>query len=157
MEITLRPTKETDAPFLRQLFESWKADDFGLTKLDPVSFAMLIDIQWLAHSRSGAATRPGAESRIVVVDGQDAGHLVVERSPGLIHLSEIALLPDWRNRGLGQILVKQLQDEARASGAEIRLHVARHNPAQRFYGRLNFTPVENHGAQLPMVWRHQPA
>jgi hypothetical protein len=52
---------------------------------------------------------------------------------------DIALLPQYCNRGIGTTLLRDLQSEAAAAGKPLRIHVERFNPALRLYQRLGFT------------------
>ncbi|MBC7951115.1 MAG: GNAT family N-acetyltransferase [Rhodospirillaceae bacterium] len=152
MNISLRPVEAEDTPFLRRLFHSWKATELGLATLPPAMLASLMDMQWHAHHDGLQAAYPLADKRMVLVDGETAGVLVLAAETGALHICEIALMPQWQGHGLGTHLLRHAQDLARAAGGELRLHVNRLNPAQNLYRRLGFVDCDDHGATLPMVW-----
>jgi ribosomal protein S18 acetylase RimI-like enzyme len=79
-----------------------------------------------------------AGSQIIVVDGQEAGILAVERRPGEIFLSTIEILPAWQGQGLGTAVLGDLLAEAARERRAIRLQVLKVNPARRLYERLGF-------------------
>jgi ribosomal protein S18 acetylase RimI-like enzyme len=83
-----------------------------------------------------------AQEQIIVVDGQDAGALSVDRRPDELFLANIQILPAYQNRGLGTALIRQLLTEAQARGVPLALHVLRVNPARWLYERLGFRVVE---------------
>jgi len=58
------------------------------------------------------------------------------------HVTNIAVHPDWRRRGLGERLLRELISRARARGAtRVTLEVRKSNMvAQRLYTRLGFVP-----------------
>ena len=62
-----------------------------------------------------------------------------------IRIVDIALLPEFCNRGIGTTLLRGLQSEAAAAGKPLRIHVERFNPAMRLYERLGFRPVADRG------------
>jgi GNAT superfamily N-acetyltransferase len=66
--------------------------------------------------------------------------------------SDIALLPEYCNRGIGTTLQRELQSEAAAAGTPLRIHVERFNRALRLYERLGFRQIEDKGVYLFMEW-----
>jgi ribosomal protein S18 acetylase RimI-like enzyme len=106
-----------------------------------------------------AATPQGWEARhraafdVILVDGQPAGRLYVSREDDEIRIVDIALLPEYCNRGIGTTLLKGLQSEAAAAGKPLRIHVERFNPALRLYERLGFRQIDDRGVYLFMECR----
>ena len=62
----------------------------------------------------------------------------------------IALLPEYRNQGIGPGLMNSLIDEARHQYRALSLSVSEDNPAARLYRRLGFEVVEQVGTSLTM-------
>jgi ribosomal protein S18 acetylase RimI-like enzyme len=81
-----------------------------------------------------------ANTSIVVVDGEDAGWLTVQRGVD-IYLHSIYLLPKAQRHGIGTRLLQQLLDEGREDATVVRLDTASINPARRLYERLGFTVI----------------
>jgi ribosomal protein S18 acetylase RimI-like enzyme len=77
----------------------------------------------------------------------------VDRWDKEIRIMDIALLPEHRGVGIGTGLLRELQEEARAAGKSLSIHVEKFNPALRLYERLGFQPQEDKGVYLLMVWR----
>lgn len=151
--ITLRPATPDDEPFQQALFVSWKAPELFLDLLPEDMRAPLLAMQWPIHRDGLATSFPAARREIILVDGTPAGAWAVERTAHAIHLREIALMPEYRGKGLAQSLIARLQAEAQATHQPLRLHVSRMNlPALSLYTRLGFQPEDDGGAQLPMVW-----
>ena len=95
---------------------------------------------------------PGAAYEVVLVDGEPAGRLYVRRDPDAVHIMDIALLPEFRGRGHGEAMLRELADEAVGSGRCVRIFVERENRAQSLYRRLGFEPVREEGVYLLMEW-----
>jgi len=77
--------------------------------------------------------------QIIVVEGQDAGVLVVEQRPDELYLGLIELQAHCRGRGIGTALIEALKRAASRQGIPLTLHVLKTNkPARRLYERLNF-------------------
>lgn len=85
---------------------------------------------------------------VVVVDGSPAGRLVVSRRPEEMRVVDIALLQEYRGRGIGGALLRELLEEADGRGIKASIQVERFNPAQRLYGRLGFRLVSDAGVYL---------
>lgn len=84
--------------------------------------------------------RPGVDE-IVVVDGEDAGVLGVDRDGTGIFLRHIELSPEFQGLGVGTALIEDLLREGRERNVPVSLRVTRENPALAFYRRLGFRVV----------------
>jgi ribosomal protein S18 acetylase RimI-like enzyme len=62
------------------------------------------------------------------------------------------LLPEYRGKGLGAALLRDLMDEAAAAGKAVSIHVEKFNPAMRLYRRLGFATAEDKGVYDLMRW-----
>jgi len=142
MLIDLRNAEDKDEAFLFRLFCSIREPDFCF--LGEVEKKVLLEMQFAAQQRHFRVNIPEARDKIVMLDGQPVGRICTAHRQQELHLVEIALLPEHRNRGIGSHLMKGLEREC--EGKEmlpIRLRVYRHNPAMRFYQRLGFSIVDD--------------
>ncbi|ADL08621.1 ribosomal protein S18-alanine N-acetyltransferase [Thermosediminibacter oceani] len=59
------------------------------------------------------------------------------------HVTNVAVLPEYRGRGIGELLMRSLMDIARGSGARrMTLEVRKSNyVAQNLYSKLGFEPM----------------
>lgn len=63
--------------------------------------------------------------------------------PLIMRIEKLYLLPEAQGFGGGRLLMKHVEEEARAVGAtKLELNVNRHNPAQLFYRRQGFMIVQ---------------
>ena len=111
-------------------------------------------MQFEAQHRHSHENYTDTTYEVVLVGGRPAGRLYVARWEHELRIVDIALLPDHRGRGIGEALVGELIDEARAAGKPLTIHVERENPAMSLYGRLGFSPVKEVGPYLLM--RREP-
>ena len=87
---------------------------------------------------------PGSLTWVAEENGQPVGFAIVdvEALPEgtIAYIQTIEVLPDYRNRGAGATLLQQLEDSARAAGAQgIWLHVDSLNTgAMRLYERHGY-------------------
>ena len=98
----------------------------------------------------------GIVRQIVVIDGVDGGVVqrVIRKSrEDELFLSELQLLPQFQRRGIGSVIIRQLQSEAKSRGLPLRLQVLRDNQAQRLYERLGFIVMGETDTVVKMEWR----
>ena len=140
-----------DRDFLLDLFASTRS--LELSALDPTQRLEFVRMQFNIQQQSYDACYPAAENGIVLLAERPIGRMLVERSQQNIMLVDIALLPDYRKRGIGSSLIQGLLNEAAASQKSVRLFVYRANPAARLYERLGFYKVGEEGLYVQMQWQ----
>jgi ribosomal protein S18 acetylase RimI-like enzyme len=99
----------------------------------------LLRMQDRARVATYAEAYPGADDCLITVSDEPAGRVLVSRSELENRIVDIAILPPYRDRGLGTQVLRSLIDEARESAKPLRLTVATDNTAAiRLYLRLGF-------------------
>lgn len=140
---TLRQATEKDKEFLYQLHvaamgeyieatwgwhETWQREYFN-RKLDPLP------------------------RKIIQVQGQDAGVLVVRWEPDRFFIELIELLPMYQGHGVGTAVIRHIQQRASEQHLPITLHVLKANkPARQLYQRLDFRITEEREERFVMTW-----
>jgi ribosomal protein S18 acetylase RimI-like enzyme len=109
-------------------------------------------MQFAAQAQYYREHYPNTSFDVIVLDGRPVGRLYVARWTGEIRIVDIALLPEFCNRGIGTRVLRDLQVEAAAAGKPLRIHVERFNPALRLYERLGFRQLEDKGVYLFLEW-----
>jgi ribosomal protein S18 acetylase RimI-like enzyme len=151
--ITLRAITPMDQPFLYHLFVSTRAAEFALLAWSEAQQAAILHMQFTAQNAHYRQHYPQAEFAAILLADEPVGRLYVDRRADALHLIDIALLPAYRNHGIGSTLLQRLLDEGTCCHLPVRLHVAVDNPAQRLYRRLGFTPVGEPGVYQAMEWQ----
>ncbi len=128
-----QPLPEPDVvnrPELARYVRDWgQADDRGFIAMDAEG-KEAIGAAWL---------------RLLRGDNKGFGY-VGETTPEL----SVAVLPEYRGRGIGASLLTQLLQAASNHHAAVSLSVAAENPALRLYQRLGFDVVATSGTSLTM-------
>ena len=75
---------------------------------------------------------------LIEFEGSLAGYLIVETLPNHIFLSEIVILPNFQNKGIGRKLIEDQCAKAIAAALPLRLRVLKANRAIDLYTRLGF-------------------
>jgi ribosomal protein S18 acetylase RimI-like enzyme len=151
--VTLRAATADDEPFLREVYASTRALELAAVPWTDGQKAQFCDMQFDAQDTDYRRNYPAAQSLIIARSGTSVGRLYADRRETEIHILDIALLPAHRGRGIGGGLLRDLQEEARAAGKTLGIHVEKFNPALRLYERLGFRPKEDLGVYLLMEWR----
>jgi ribosomal protein S18 acetylase RimI-like enzyme len=150
--ISLRPITPEDDSFLARLFASTRAEELAITGWSEEKKATFCRMQFDAQSADYRKNYADASFDIIERDGVAAGRLLVWRSGKEILIVDISFQPEHRGAGIGTKLLRELQDEARAAGKSLTIHVERYNPALRLYKRLGFKIVEEQEVYLLMEW-----
>ena len=150
--VRLRPVTLEDAPFLRQLFASTRADELALMAWDENQKEMFITMQLNGQNQQHAMTYPQADHSVILFNEGRVGRMIVASGEAAISLVDIALLPEYRNAGIGTGLIKALLKEAATAGKTVRLSVFATSPAVHLYERLGFSRVGGDGVYLELKW-----
>ena len=105
-------------------------------------------MQFAAQDRYYHDQMPDATYEVVLIEGEPAGRLYVDRRADEIHVVDIALLPEHRGRGLGTRIMCDVLAEADAAGKRVTIYVERFNRALSLYERLGFAHVDDEGVYL---------
>jgi ribosomal protein S18 acetylase RimI-like enzyme len=157
-EVSLRPVAPGDEEFLLAVYASTREEELAQVEWPEGQKELFLRSQCDAQRTEYEGRFPDAEYDVISVDGRPAGRLWVGRTADEIRLLDIALLPEFRNRGVGEALLRRLTAEAARTGLPLRHMVFILNTgAKRFYERLGFEVFEDHGAYLHMEWRRRAA
>jgi ribosomal protein S18 acetylase RimI-like enzyme len=151
--VTLRPVEPVDEPFLRALYASTREGELAALGWSPAQMEAFLEVQFRAREQHYRSQFAGAGDDLVLVEGEPAGRLSVERGELLIRIVDIAIAPAFRGRGAGTALLTGVIAEASAAGKVIELHVEASNPALRLYRRLGFVQTDAAAPYLKMQWR----
>ncbi|MBR0869705.1 GNAT family N-acetyltransferase [Bradyrhizobium tropiciagri] len=155
--LSFRPITEVDLPFLARVYMSTRMEELSVLDWSDAQKAAFLDQQFRAQHAHYQRYYPEADWLVVVRAGENIGRLYVERWPSQIRVIDIAFLLDNRGKGLGEAVLRDLLDEAAASGKAVSIHVEKLNPAMRLYRRLGFVTEEDKGVYDLMRWSAAPA
>lgn len=150
MSVVLRPATPEDQALMARVYASTREDELSVVPFSDEQRVAFLAHQFAAQSAHLAQHYADASFDVIEVDGEDAGRLIVWRSQQVIAVVDIALLPEYRGRGIGTGLMQAILDEADTTGAKIVLHVESFNRAQGLYARLGFHQVGTDGVYFKM-------
>jgi ribosomal protein S18 acetylase RimI-like enzyme len=148
VETRLRPVEPADREFLLRLYASMREDELWQVDWPPEQKSAFLEQQFTAQDIHYRERYPGATLDVVEIGGEAAGRLYVARWEREIRVMDIALLPEFRGRGIGTRLLRRIMEEGEGTGCAVSIHVERMNPALSLYGRLGFRLREDKGVYL---------
>lgn len=150
--VTLRAATPDDDRFLCQVYATTRSSELAMVAWTEMEKSAFVEMQFRAQAQYYREHYPNTRFDVILLDAQAVGRLYVSRWPDEIRIVDIALLPDFCNRGIGTALLRQLQSEAQAARKPLRIHVERFNSALRLYERLGFRQIEDKGVYLFLEW-----
>ncbi|HTZ22170.1 MAG TPA: GNAT family N-acetyltransferase [Opitutaceae bacterium] len=155
--VTMRPRQPADEPLLLRIYASTRAEEMARLPWTAAEKHRFLQMQFEAQDRAYQGNYPDADCTILLVGGRAAGRLYLHETEESCRVVDISLLPEYRGRGIGAAILREVQRQASAAGRRVTLFVEAHNPARRLYERLGFqsTGVVD-GTHLGMEWRSVP-
>ena len=153
--ISLRPVeKPADEEFLIALYHTTR-DDIEQAPIDEEQKRSLSLMQYTAQRHHYETNHSNSNHDIILFDGKSVGRLWTARYETEIIVVDIALLPEYRNLGIGTVLMRSLFDEAEQTGRVLHFHVLKMNAnAIRFYERLKCKYIDSEAkTHFKMRWR----
>lgn len=149
----LRPITDADLPFLLQVYISTRLAELGATGLPFDQQLQFLQSQFQLQHIHYQKHFASAQFQIVIVDGQNVGRLYCGWEGSNLRLIDIALLPQYQQRGIGSILIRELMAQAAARGGSLLLRVDLNNPARNWYLKLGFVAGVHDGVYQQMQWQ----
>jgi ribosomal protein S18 acetylase RimI-like enzyme len=151
--LALRPVLPEDEQFLYEVYKSTRSEEMALWGWDSAQQDAFLKMQFKAQQLAYGMEDGQTETTVILLEGRPVGRLVLTRTGNTIQLSDIALLTEYRNNGIGTALIKDLFDEATRAGKSVLLHVLKTNHrAMRLYERLGFKTTNESGMHFQMEW-----
>lgn len=154
MTLHLKPVCPTNESFLYEVYSSTRQDELAMLDWTESEEEAFLQMQFQAQRQGYMKQFPDADWRIIVLNDLPVGRLIVDRRKEEVGLMDIALIPQYRNQGIGTHYIKQVMAEASDKKLPARLYVEKNNDAAyRLYKRLGFTRIGETGMHIWMEWR----
>lgn len=150
--LSLRPITPDDLGLLARIYASTREDELALTDWNDEQKAAFLAQQFSAQHQYYQEHYHDTSFDIIELDGEPIGRLYLARWLEERRIVDIALLPPYRNQGIGATLLQTIMAEARQASLPVRIHVEMFNPALTFYNRLGFRKIGERGVYYLMEW-----
>lgn len=151
----LRPATPDDLGFQARLYASTREEELNAAQFPDEMREQFLAMQFHAQTTHYTKFHPDAEWLIIECDQATAGRLILDRAEDHFNVMDLALLPEFRGRGIGTILLRQVQAEAATRQLPVRLFADSRDRAIQLYHRLGFVDLSDNGLHTEMVWRPQ--
>ena len=149
---SLRPITEQDEDFLLTVYASPREDELRATNWDDREKETFLRMQFSAQHQYYQEHYCDAAFDLILLDDEPIGRLYLQRRKDEFRIVDIALLAQYRGKGIGGKMLRDILLEAGTAGLLVRIHVEHNNPAMNLYVRLGFKKVSDHGVYHLMEW-----
>ncbi|MGI0117253.1 GNAT family N-acetyltransferase [Zooshikella sp. RANM57] len=150
--ISLRPATSSDKYFINTLYRSTR-DDLRLIDGNEDFVETLIEQQCHAQAVGYGEMFPHAFYFIIEKQQQPIGRVTLDFSNEVVHVVDIAFIPEARNKGYGESVLKALQLAAGKSRSPLILSVHQSNwAAKKLYKKLGFIVEGFYPPYERMAW-----
>lgn len=148
----IRPSKPSDNAFLEKLHHAVRQD---LQQIDAEKdlIETIVELQLKAQSQGYGAQFPNAMYFIIEKQQQPVGKATIDFSDELVHLIDIAFIPEARGQGFGHAVLQAFQLCATQVAAPMLLSVEQqNNTAKQLYLKLGFVTERISPPYERMIW-----
>jgi len=141
--IALRPYQNEDLPFMQQLYFSVREQELASVNFSTAEKNAFLSQQFSAQYLHYTQHYSTDAFNIIETLGKPIGRFFVDYWSHEIRIVDIALMPKYRNLGIGSYLLNMLFIEAKKNNLPVTIHVEHNNPAKKLYERLGFKLKSN--------------
>ncbi len=151
-DLHFRPIEQQDLPFLKKLYGDTRMDELEPTGWSDDEKSGFLAMQFRAQHSHYVNQYPNASFMVVLCGGEMIGRLYIDRWPEEWRIIDIALLRQWRSKGLGSAIMEEILTMAMEDQRSVSIHVETNNPAMKLYRRLGFKKINENGVYHLMRW-----
>ncbi|HEX8772059.1 MAG TPA: GNAT family N-acetyltransferase [Pyrinomonadaceae bacterium] len=153
LAVSVRPVEPGDEPFLFEVYSSTRADEMAAWGWNAAQQEAFLRMQFKGQQGFYRMQYPEAEHQIILLGDRPVGRMIVIGAEDEIRLADIVVLPEFRNRGIGASLIRDLCAEAERQNVPVRLRVLKSNrDAARLYERMGFAMDGESDTHFDMAW-----
>ncbi len=150
--VEFRIIENADTTFLQTLYADSRDWEFVHSSMSKPERQAFLKRQYNAQDKAYKTSYLKAVHRIVVLDSEDIGRLIVSRHDDLMHIIDLTIHSKFTGRGIGSDILMALKTEAQSGKVPIELNVKVNNPASRLYERQGFEVMSHEGVYQRMRW-----
>ena len=157
--ISLRPIQDEDLMVLSKIYGSTREKELkqvvGWNDEQKKAFVLQ---QFMAQHEYYQKNYVGAAFYVIQKNKDSIGRLYIHENfqEKGVRIIDIALLPQWQNRGIGSSILKDILAKASTLNRAVSIHVETFNPAMKLYKKLDFEKIsETNGVYHLLEWKHK--
>jgi GNAT superfamily N-acetyltransferase len=157
--LSLRPIQDEDLVVLSEIYGSTREEELKqVTHWSDQEKQAFILQQFLAQHDYYQKNYIGAAFYLIFKNKTPIGRLYIHQNfqGNGIRIIDIAMLPNWRNKGIGSSILEDILTKATQLNKPVSIHVESFNPAKHLYERLGFEKIsETNGVYHLMEWKQK--
>jgi len=147
--VALRPATAADRGFLFTVYAATRADELAQVPWTDEQRRSFLWQQFAAQDHEYRRAYPDGRFSVIELAGQPVGRLYLRHGASDTRIVDLALLPEFRGRGVGSHILGDLAGEADSARRSLSIHVEAFNVgARRLYERFGFALAEDKGVYL---------
>lgn len=146
--LSFRPVKTDDNDFLFEVYAGTRREEFAAANWANDEVETFLKSQFKIQHDYYQKFYANTQFQIILLNKEKIGRLYIDRREDEIRIVDIAILPNYRNLGIGSKILKTILNEASEKKIHVRIHVEKNNPAMNLYKRLGFCDIEDKGVYL---------
>lgn len=148
----LRIAKTSDTIFIEKLFQSTR-EFLYQADAEKDYIDMVIDQQRYLQTEGYGQQFPNAYTMIIDKQQEPIGKIILDFGANLVHVLDLALIPEARGKGYGKAVLQAMQYVAQQQMLPVGLSVETYNlPAKKLYASLGFQVAEQTPTHEFMLW-----
>ena len=154
-EIILRPITKEDDAFLHRLYAQTRQKELALVPWSQEQKDLFTQQQFFAQTTDWGRNYNTDRFSVILWKKQVVGRFYVEEKVDQLLLVDIIVHQDFRKKGIGGYLIKELLKEAQTKQLPVKLHVEADNWVKKYYEGLGFKLTKFHEVYSQMIWKPQ--
>ncbi len=150
LKIRLRPINNDDYNFLYKIYCSTRIDEMMIAQWPEYEREEFLRSQFQLQHTQYLSNNKNATFNIILLDDVLVGRIYMDRKETEIRIIDIALLKEFRNKGIGTKILNDIIEESEKSKTPISLYVDNNSLAKNWYERHGFSQEGDTGVYIFM-------
>jgi ribosomal protein S18 acetylase RimI-like enzyme len=152
LAVTTRPMTDDDSMLLFELYASSRADELSRSGWATPQQRSFFRMQAQNQERYFQRHHDHLDRRTICINGFSAGRLLIDRAAHALTIVDLALLPAFRGRGVGSLLIRCLLEQAAEENLPVHVEMPKNSPSVATCERLGFRYADDVGDRRHLVW-----
>lgn len=153
--IVLKPVTTEDEQFLLTVYASSRQKEMSLVAWSNEQKRAFLKMQLAAQQQHYQARFPEATFNLIEFDNQPVGRFYVAELQDEIRIIDIAVLPDYRRRGIGTALISETLTAAEIAAKPVQIYLDFYSEVDQLFSALGFWQISVQ--DFHRLWRWEPA
>lgn len=152
LTVTTRAMIDDDAMLLFELYASARAEELSRTGWATPQQRSFFRMQAQNQEQFYCRHHANLDRRTICINGFSAGRVLVDRAADVYTIVDFGILPGFRARGVGSMVISSVLSDAAEAGVPVVLEIHPGNEAVRLCRRLGFEIIDEREGRLVMRW-----